>query len=219
MPSPTVLFVCTANVCRSPYMQFAFSQAVRGWTRSDGWAVKSRGTEAHSGQPMCEIAGDRVFQLGGWSAVDGHRARRLAAADLEASSLVLVATRQERSVAARMLPTARPWTFTLREARALAGSAATPGKLTWTAARVDDPLRAFAELLNDRRGTVWSQPRRHWARTLVPPRPDGDIDLRDVHGSRRAAHLRTFRRIDVTVAELAEALDRFCAAVPVSDGR
>lgn len=108
--------------------------------------------------------------------VSSHRPRQLALDDVRRSGLILTASRSERAAVARLDPSARSRTFTLREAAALAAGA------TYAAEDVG-PFERFASTINARRGLV--QPARRprprglpWAR----PRPvDDPLDIVDGH--------------------------------------
>ncbi|MFC5286591.1 hypothetical protein ACFPM7_05965 [Actinokineospora guangxiensis] len=107
--SASVLFVCTANVCRSPVAQGIFGRAF------PEWSVASAGVRAEAGLPMhplssAELAG-RGAELPGFasSPVTAHGMRRAAA--------VITMSRAELREALRVDPTALHRTATLGEVR------------------------------------------------------------------------------------------------------
>lgn len=81
---PAILFICTANVRRSPLAEVLFADWLRQMAIPGEWRVSSAGTWAVEGIPAaayaCEVAAERGLDL------SRHRARRvdegwLAAAD------------------------------------------------------------------------------------------------------------------------------------------
>lgn len=100
----TVLFVCTANVCRSPMAEAIF----RALSADAGlsFVAHSAGTAALGGEPMTPYAEAALEEIG----VDpaGHHARQVAEGVLEGSDLVLGMTRQHVTMLRRLhahLPT------------------------------------------------------------------------------------------------------------------
>ncbi len=111
-----LLYVCTGNVCRSPYAERR-TLALLG-SLTDGLEVSSAGTRASEGRPVDEhtarvLAERRVDP-------DGHRARRLTAGMVEDADLVLTMTNDHRSAVLDLVPSALRRTFTLTEAMSLA---------------------------------------------------------------------------------------------------
>ncbi len=53
---PTLLFVCVANVCRSPTMQFLTAHHLDRVGIGESWNLSSAGTAAHEGSTMCPVA-------------------------------------------------------------------------------------------------------------------------------------------------------------------
>ena len=82
-----ILFVCTGNTCRSPLAE-AIARRILGESGKDNVTVESAGTNAWDGAP----ATDAALLVGVERGLDlsGHRSRRLTAAMLAASDLVLV---------------------------------------------------------------------------------------------------------------------------------
>ena len=86
----TVLFVCTANVCRSPMAQAVFDALAE-----DGnlpFQASSAGTAALEGRPMAPNAVEALEEVGIYPGV--HRARRVREAMVEGAELVLAMTPQ-----------------------------------------------------------------------------------------------------------------------------
>lgn len=121
---PSVLVVCTGNVCRSPMAERALQAALDAATPAGRprTRVTSAGTGALVGHPMEPEAADAVLRAG--ADPSGHLARALTAADVRGAALVLTATREHRSAVVRLEPAAVRRTFTLREAGRLAAGRA-----------------------------------------------------------------------------------------------
>ena len=119
----TILVVCTRNVCRSPYMEYAIRDglAERGVSPVE---VVSAGTRALIGQRMA----DPILAALADDGVDGSafRAQNLTRGLAAHADLILTAEASHRSEVARLVPQALPRIFTLRQfARLTAGCPAT----------------------------------------------------------------------------------------------
>ncbi|MEP6561809.1 MAG: low molecular weight phosphatase family protein [Nakamurella sp.] len=107
-----VLFVCTANHCRSPIAQQLLSYcAAQKFGSSDTWSVESAGTDIPGPWPLHEYAaaaiGERMPQ------VADHVSTNLDAAAIGRADLVLTATRRHRSVVVSSVPAAIGRSFTI----------------------------------------------------------------------------------------------------------
>ncbi len=94
----TVLFVCTANVCRSPMAQAVFDALAE-----DGnlpFQASSAGTAALEGRPMAPNAVEALEEVGIYPGV--HRARRVREAMVEGAELVLAMTPQHAATLRRL---------------------------------------------------------------------------------------------------------------------
>ncbi|WBB99657.1 MULTISPECIES: low molecular weight phosphatase family protein [unclassified Solwaraspora] len=122
----TILFVCRANICRSPLAERLTRYAVqtRLGTDSDGVVVDSAGTEALTGQPMHphteQVLRERQADP------DGFVSRQVDAAMLTGADLVLTASRRHRAYCVALAPAALTRTFTVRQFGRLAQAAALP---------------------------------------------------------------------------------------------
>jgi protein-tyrosine phosphatase len=85
---PTVLFVCTANMCRSPLAEVLFGEMLRQRGLQPAWRTDSAGVYASDGQPATEfsrrVAAERGLDL------SSHRSKPADAERLRSADLVLV---------------------------------------------------------------------------------------------------------------------------------
>jgi len=85
---PSVLFVCSANMCRSPLAEVIFQDLLRQRGQQSSWRVESAGVFAVRGEPATElsrrVAAERRLDL------SLHRSKPTDANRLERSDLVLV---------------------------------------------------------------------------------------------------------------------------------
>jgi protein-tyrosine phosphatase len=94
---PKILFVCTANICRSP-MAAGLFQALLAQRSGDSlegeWQVESAGTWASRGLPAARGAAEAMAQRG----IDlaDHRSKPVAEEDLRNVDLVLTMTAGQR---------------------------------------------------------------------------------------------------------------------------
>ena len=90
---PNILFVCTANICRSPVAEVIFSDWLARQEIPGDWQVKSAGTWALSGQAAStysrEVLADQGLIIG------EHRSRRVNSELLEQTDVVLCMTRSQ----------------------------------------------------------------------------------------------------------------------------
>jgi protein-tyrosine-phosphatase len=199
-------------------MHFTFRETVAERTDVDGWMLTSRGTRLGHDAEICAVA-DRMLR--GHAGADRfayvHRPRRLAAKHLEEQDLVVVATVQERAGLARLSPGDRSRVFTLREATML--GAAAPSRAELERAKVllsvewNNPARAYAKLLSERRGLVTS-PSGNWlARGLLRVPNSNPLDIPDAHHRGLLRHTVTLRQVQAETVCLADQLLRFLDAL------
>jgi protein-tyrosine phosphatase len=118
-----LLFICHANICRSAMAERLARLAL---TTSDAAAggIASAGTHARPGEPIHPGAVRVLRDLG---ADTGDFASRAVSADLLArASLVLTATRDQRSFCVRLAPLTLRRTFTIRQFGRLADALEAP---------------------------------------------------------------------------------------------
>ena len=90
----SVLFVCTANQCRSPMAEVLLKALVAQHGEADRWQIQSAGTWTEPGRPATQLA-QAVLQRRNLD-LSGHRSRPLEADLLASASLVLVMTRHHQ---------------------------------------------------------------------------------------------------------------------------
>jgi len=125
-PPFAVLFVCTANHCRSPMAEHLLRRELS--TRDLDWSVASAGTRAEEYRPMhasaARVLARRGIEVGDWGAhrVDGEAVLR--------ADLVLTAGEEHRAAVARLAPSAMARTFTLLQFAHLTAALPMAGGLT-----------------------------------------------------------------------------------------
>jgi protein-tyrosine phosphatase len=93
-----VLFVCTANICRSPMAETIFNALAED---SDlPFRAESAGTAALEGKPMAPNAVAALEEVGIYP--DDHRARQVSGAMIEESELVLAMSPQHAATLYRL---------------------------------------------------------------------------------------------------------------------
>lgn len=201
-----MLFICAANVCRSPAMEFLTRDGLRVGGRESAWDFLSAGTTgtAIARHRMCAESASAISDLpGGAEFVETHRSRPLTRALLSRAGLVLVASHEHRSAVVRLAPAARAKTFTMLEAALLAESPVTrealaePDGLTLEGlAEVMDLNRDLSDAADlpggDRRGLFRARRR--------------SLDITDVHKGEVGDHGRTLEDVRWGSEHLARAL-------------
>jgi protein-tyrosine phosphatase len=177
-----ILFVCHANLCRSPMAEF-----LAGWLMAElPVEVASAGVGAVDGRPMHPYAAEVAAETGRDPAV--FRSRALTAGDLADAALVLTASRRQRSACVSLAPAALHRTFTLRQFGRLAALAHTP-----------DGTEAGALRAAVRAASL--------ARGRSQPAAPSDDDLIDPLGGTPADFRRCARRIEQSLAPVAALIE------------
>ena len=109
-----ILYVCTANICRSASAQHLMLEAVAAAPKLAGFEVQSAGTAARPGSPTCSVAPAMAGHA------QEHRSRALTKELVDWADLVLPAARDHRSAIVAMAPSARAKTFTIRQSGRIA---------------------------------------------------------------------------------------------------
>lgn len=108
--SPSILLVCTGNICRSPAAQLLMEQSLAPAT---GTRFRSAGTLATPGQSIAGPMASLLDDLG--LHTNGFRSQRLSRDLIARSDLILTMSRQHRSSVVALEPAALKRTFTLTE--------------------------------------------------------------------------------------------------------
>lgn len=114
--SPTtcrVLFVCTANLCRSPMAELLMRHALQQRRDHALWQVASVGINAVPGRRIHPKAAITLDELG----VDhsAFRSRSIGSEELSGFDIILTSTRDQRAAIVRSDPRVLTRTFTIRQ--------------------------------------------------------------------------------------------------------
>ncbi len=90
----SVLFVCTANQCRSPMAEALLKSLVARRGEADRWQIQSAGTWAEPGRPATQLS--QVVMRRRKIDLSEHRSRPIDADLLAAASIILVMTRHHQ---------------------------------------------------------------------------------------------------------------------------
>jgi protein-tyrosine-phosphatase len=215
-----ILFVCTANICRSPSAQAVALHRLRVAGLTGQVRVLSAGTRAAEGRGWCREARKHVSTDPETRAtMDAHEARQLSRSGIGKATLVVTADRQTNAEVVRLDPSVRSRLFTMREAAALSQLvvdsglvvAGRPGaevastvrplapdadpatRLQWLAEEMDAG-RGQVSLLSERR-------RRHLFRSERVAVLD--VDIEDAHAETgRGRHRRNLPGLTSAVGQL-----------------
>jgi protein-tyrosine-phosphatase len=84
---PAILFVCTANICRSPMASAIFKEMLRENEISDQWRVESAGTWALDDQPAADGSQTSMIERG--LDISDHRSKSVSEEHLQSFDLIL----------------------------------------------------------------------------------------------------------------------------------
>jgi protein-tyrosine phosphatase len=212
-----VLFVCTANICRSASAEALVRDAVAADPALAGVEVRSAGTHALAGMPACRVA---PALAGRW---EGHASQPLTPELVAWADLVLTAAREHRSAVVAIDHRARSRVFTLRQAGRIADwlvDRGAPVQLETVVTELDDarglvpvPVEVeVAPVLGEARGSG----RRRW-RSWIGARQhaDGEAaddlhpdDIPDPHVLGTGWHAESGRQIEAAVGSVLVLLGR-----------
>ena len=91
---PSIIFVCTANICRSPVAEALFRDWLRQRPEAGAWRVSSAGTWADEGAAASAYAIEVLAEAG--LDLKSHRSRRVEREMIAAADLLLCMTRSQR---------------------------------------------------------------------------------------------------------------------------
>lgn len=197
MKDGTILCLCTANVCRSPLVAAALARRL-----GPGVEVLSAGTRATPGWVVTPVTLEAARAVG--LDLADHRPARPDVELVDRADLVVTATREQRSEAARILPRAARKAFTLHQLLRLT-EAVTSDDLHRARTLVDagfPPVAATATMLGGLRGHV------------APPVAPADDDLPDPYGESAAVQTGFARRVVEHAGRIAALLDAVLAPDP-----
>jgi protein-tyrosine phosphatase len=170
-----VLYVCTGNICRSPFAEILTRDmlvARLGGRTAGAFMVSSAGVHAVVDSPMHP---ETRTELSPWGLhrdrSESFRARQLSSAMVKEADLVLGATPRHRSAAIEHSPAALRKAFALLEFARLATTARSEGLPEHPVARA----HALVEQARLNRG-------------MVPPAPDGDAVPDPIGKAQREHH-------------------------------
>lgn len=178
-----ILFVCTGNICRSPYAE----RRLRQLLPRAGVPVESAGTGAVVGSDIEDDTRERLRRLG--ADVTGFRARQVSPQLLDDAGLVLTMTRAHRGQVARLRPQAMRRIYALGDFADLCAESR-----AW---RSILPSRPWLEQVETEAGA---------ARGTVVPRDADDIDVVDPFRQSAGVHEQAFARIEEQLAVVVTAL-------------
>lgn len=192
---PTILVICTGNVCRSPLAEVI----LREQGGIDGLTVHSAGTDAISGRSFCE----RALEMRGVSAAGRgpHFARALTLELLDEADLILAAEYEHRGAVALLRPAARRKTFTLKEAAlfisALVADRALSGPNESVAA--EERFGSIVREMNNLRGAGRLAGRKRPLMAFRRRTPDSaaDFEISDGHWGSDREHRRTLAQVNL----------------------
>ncbi len=187
----SLLVVCAANVCRSPFAEFLLGQAL------PNASVSSLGVTARAGDPLCRFTEERITALAGVEQFGAeHSAARLDAESIASSDLILTASEAERSAVAVLDPSARPRVFTLVEAAHSARALGADAK--------GITLAELAARMHAQRGIVDLPPVRHRLR-FSPFKAEYGIAIPDAHIGDTRRHDEVYRTVSEAVSMFTQA--------------
>jgi protein-tyrosine phosphatase len=189
-----VLFVCTANHCRSPIAERVAAMALDG---HPAIVVESAGTHARPGTPMAPEAERALAQAG--IRAGRFASRQLTAEIIRQADLILAVGREHRAWAASAVPGAADRAFTLTEFGALC--AAVPAAEVVSHADAVQRARALVAAARPLRGLV----------------PLDEPDLGDPYGRPFRAFRATVRRVQEALAGPLALLAGDAPAIPAGD--
>ena len=109
----SVLFVCTANQCRSPMSEVLLKSLAAGRGEADRWQIQSAGTWAEPGRPATSLS--KAVMRRRDLDLSSHRSRSIDAELLASVSVVLVMTRHQQEAIQAEFPEAQGKVYLLSQ--------------------------------------------------------------------------------------------------------
>jgi protein-tyrosine phosphatase len=209
-----ILFVCLANVCRSPVMAFLTAHRLEEQGLGSSFVAECAGTKAIDGDRMCAVAAAHVeLYPSGAEFVKSHRARTVSRELVDAAGLILVASSRERAAVAGPWQEARPKTFTMVEAAQLAQAVA-EGSTSSQFARRPMTLEALGAAMGDLRGSLRQGNVGTPRRALLSRRRQRSLDVPDVHQGEVRTHAPVIESLERASSHLVHAIGRLAEMNP-----
>ena len=191
-----ILFVCTGNICRSPYAE----RRLRQLLPAAGVEIASAGTGAVVGSDIETETRDFLRQRG--SDVAGFRARSVTPELLGSAELVLTMSRAHRGEVSRLNPASMRRTFALGDFADLCRASA-----AWR------PINPALPWLPQMAAEAAA------ARGTVAPRDLEVIDVVDPYGASTRTHVEAFDRIEDFLGTIVLALGAVAGSARASHSR
>lgn len=180
-----VLMICTANIARSPLAAAIFGAHVAGSDLTQTVTVESAGVRARVGDPAARASIEIARQ---WDLdLRDHRSQPVTPGLLEASTLIVTMTAQQRDDLGARTAQLGARCFTLRELVRLIGAIEVDGLASPAAERLTEVVR-----------------RAH----LQRPRstPTGPEDIADPYGRSRRHYVEMANELQATIGTIAPVL-------------
>ncbi len=110
---PSILFVCSANQCRSPMAEVLFRQLLEEKGEAGDWRVESAGVWAYQGAKATQNAQVVVAERG--LNLEGHRSQPTDPALLKQFDIIIVMEEEHKVVLQERNPTLAERILTIRE--------------------------------------------------------------------------------------------------------
>ncbi len=135
----SVLFVCTANQCRSPMAEALWRAYVAKHYPQERWVIASAGTWTTAGRPAMPLTLQVLAEQG--LDVRAHRSQQVDSSLIEKYRLILLMEQSQKEALHQEFPAARRRIFLLSEMSGLPYSVVDP-----VGGTLDDYRRTLAEL-------------------------------------------------------------------------